>query len=179
MQYDVLFDAYADAGYCDYLRKVDPCVPNMQDDKASRPFVGVLLTVGSINYFAPLTSPKPKHKTMKNQIDFQKIKNGELGAINLNNMIPIHPYCLTVVDMNILESDDKAEKDYKNLLVNQLSWCNSNKDEILNKATRLYKMITTGKAWPELAKRCCNFSIDEKQYQKYCALHRLDMQTIK
>jgi len=50
---------HADAGYCDFLRQADPCVPYIQDDKNTRPFIGILLTVGGINYFAPLTSPKP------------------------------------------------------------------------------------------------------------------------
>ncbi|MDR3121494.1 MAG: type III toxin-antitoxin system ToxN/AbiQ family toxin, partial [Clostridiales bacterium] len=86
----------ADAGYCDFLRETDPCVPYTQDKKDTRPFVGVLLSVCGINYFAPLTSPKSKHLAMKNQVDFLKINDGVWGAINFNNMIPIHmtiPFC--------------------------------------------------------------------------------------
>jgi len=164
----------AEARYCDFLRQADPCVPYIQDDKKTRPFVGVLLMVEDIDYFAPLTSPKPKHKTMKNQVDFIKINGGEWGAINLNNMIPIHRSCLIAVDMNILESDDKAEQDYKNLLSNQLSWCNSNKTGILRRAEKLYQMIVSKKARPELSRRCCNYLIDEEQYRKYCVLYELE-----
>ena len=51
-----------------------------------RPFVGVLLEINKCKYFAPLSSPKPKHIKMKNQVDFYKIDSGKLGAINLNNM---------------------------------------------------------------------------------------------
>ena len=169
----------ADAGYCDFLRKADPCVPYIQDDKEMRPYVGIVLTVGGLDYFAPLSSPKPKHMSMKNQTDFMKINGGKWGAINFNNMIPIHPSCLTVVEMKILPTDDKAEIDYKNLLVNQLSWCNSNKAGIYSRAAKLYQMIVTKKAWPELAKRCCYFPADEEQYRKYCALHGLDMPETK
>ena len=165
----------ADEDYCDFLRQADPCVPYIQDEKNTRPFVGVLLTVSGLDYFAPLSSPKPKHKTMKNQVDFLKINGGEWGAINFNNMIPIHPNCLTAVDMKIIDTDNKSEKDYKNLLSNQLSWCNSNKVGILNRAEKLYQMIVTKKAWIELVKRCCNFPIDEEQYRKYCTLHGLEI----
>lgn len=71
--------------YCDYLRKVDPCVPYTMVQKSVRPFVGIVFSVNQFQYYAPLTSPKPKHLHMKNQIDFLKIKEGEWGAINLNN----------------------------------------------------------------------------------------------
>ena len=91
-----------------------------------------------------------------------------------NNMIPIHPSCLTVVDMKISAADSKSEVDYKNLLVNQLSWCNSNKSEILDRASKLYHTIVTKQARPELIKRCCNFTIGEERYRKYCALNGLE-----
>ena len=165
----------ADAGYCKFLQEVDPCVPYIQDEKSIRPFVGVLLTVGGFDYFAPLTSPKPKHMSMKNRVDFLKINGGEWGAINFNNMIPIHPNCLIAIDMKISKTDDKTEKDYKNLLINQLSWCNSNKTRILSYAEKLYNMIVTKKAWPELMERCCDFLIDENQYRKYCSIYGLEI----
>ena len=57
----------------------------------------------------PLTSPKPKHLHMKNQIDFLKIKGGEWGAVNFNNMIPVHPGSLKKVEMKILETDSKQD----------------------------------------------------------------------
>ncbi len=41
-----------DAGYCDYLRKRDPCVPYTMDQKAIRPFVGIVFSVNSFYYYA-------------------------------------------------------------------------------------------------------------------------------
>ena len=78
-----------DTDYCNYLRKFDKRVPINYAKKVNRPFIGVLFNIGNIEYFAPLTSPKNKHLTMHNTIDFLKIKNGELEAINFNNMIPV------------------------------------------------------------------------------------------
>ena len=77
------------SSYCDYLRKVDNKVVYNKNEKELRPFVGILFQIESFEYFAPLSSPKPKHKEMKNTIDFLKIKDGQLGAINFNNMIPV------------------------------------------------------------------------------------------
>jgi protein AbiQ len=149
--------------FCTFLRQADPRIPYVQDGKNTRPFVGILISVNGLDYFAPLTSPKQKHKTMKNQVDFLKINDGVWGAINLNNMIPIHKDCLNVVDLTIRDTDTAEEIAYKNLLSNQLSWCNSNKEDILKRALKLHRLVITGRAWPELLNRCCNFLIDEEK----------------
>ncbi len=104
---------------------------------------------------------------MKNQIDFLKIYDGIWGAINLNNMIPIHKESIEKVNIKILESDVEDDIAYKNLLSNQLSWCNANYSKIILQATKLYHSITSGKARPELKNRCCNFLIDENLCAKY------------
>lgn len=75
--------------------------------------------------------------------------------------------CLKKVEMNILITDTKEEVNYKNLLSNQLSWCNSHKKMILKQAEKLYFLITQERAWENLAKRCCKFSLDEKRCEIY------------
>lgn len=150
-----------DSEYCDYLRKSDPCVTYTMDQKETRPFIGIVFEINGFNYYAPLSSPKSKHLQMKNQIDFLKIKDGVLGAINFNNMIPVPANCLTKVEMHIIETDSKADIEYKNLLSKQLSWCNSNRAIILKQAKKLYNIITSDKAWDSLLNRCCKFPINE------------------
>ena len=103
----------------------------------------------------------------KHQIDFMKIKEGEWGAINFNNMIPVHESCLHKVEMKILSSDSIAEIAYKNLLSNQLSWCDSHSALILKQAAKLYAVITEGRAWGRLAARCCDFALDERRCLLY------------
>lgn len=161
-----------DADYCDFLRKSDPCVPYTMDRKAIRPFVGIVFCVNDIHYYAPLTSPKPKHLHMKSQIDFLKIKGGEWGAINFNNMIPVHPCSLTKVEIRLLDTDSPSDRAYKNLLSNQLSWCNSHRESILKQAEKLYRLIVDGKAWENLASRCCDFSLDEALYAAYATEYK-------
>lgn len=153
--------------YYEFLRQVDQRIPYLRDEKSNRPFVGIVFTVGKFHYFAPLTSPKPKHLTMKNQVDFIKIKNGELGAINLNNMIPVQAVNLSKIELKIHNDDAPDVIAYKNLLANQLSWCNSNRAMILEKAEKLYVLITSGSARDSLIKRCCNFQVLEQQCIAY------------
>lgn len=81
-----------DPSYCDFLRQFDSKVPHTMDKKSSRPFVGIVFSIKDFNYYAPLTSPKPKHLHMSNQVDFLKINNGMWGAVNFNNMIPVNDF---------------------------------------------------------------------------------------
>ena len=147
--------------YTDFLRDVDPCVPLNKGNKEARPFIGIIMTVNGIDYFAPLSSPKAKHLKMKDQIDFIKIEKGELGAINLNNMIPVAKADLTALDIRHYPSDTPEETQYKILLSKQLSWCDSNHSSITKKAKHLYKTFTNGMLYERIRSRCCNFTEDE------------------
>ena len=63
--------------YCDYWRRFDNKVSYNKHEKELRPFIGILFSIENYEYFAPLSSPKEKHKHMRNSLDFFKIKDGE------------------------------------------------------------------------------------------------------
>ena len=67
---------------------------------------------------------------MKNTVDFLKIKNGELGAVNFNNMIPVNENNYSLVDLN-KETLTIAELKYQKLLREQLDWLNANYHQVL------------------------------------------------
>lgn len=126
----------ADANYCNYLHYYEPKIPFVENEKENRPFIGTLLCVNGKNFFAPLTSPKPKHLTMKNAQDFLKIDNGKLGGINLNNMIPIPKSCLQEIEIRNIK-DIK----YRKMLYMQMDWIEKNKERINKRAKNLYFLI--------------------------------------
>ena len=137
------------ADYLDSIREIEPKVSLL---KERRPFLGILITIDSNNYLAPLTSPKPKHKTMKHLEDFIKIDSGNYGTINLNNMIPVPE--TKYEEININEEKDNF---YKILLQNQLTWCNKNKEIIIKKAENLRNKKLNEKLRKELNDRICDF----------------------
>ncbi|HAN09504.1 MAG TPA: type III toxin-antitoxin system ToxN/AbiQ family toxin [Clostridiales bacterium] len=153
---------YINLEYAEFLRGFDSRVSYLKDGKEHRPYVGVILLVDSINYFAPLSSPKLKHIRMKNKQDFIKINNGKWGAINFNNMIPVHIDCCREIEINNIE--DSA---YKDLLRNQLSWCNSKREHLEKIAFRLHELIITDKADSGLKSRCCDFKVLEKKCREW------------
>lgn len=150
--------------YMLYLKKYDEKIMDNTGIKNKRPYIGILFEMEGKKYLAPLTSPKPKHLIMKNTLDFIKIDQGKLGAINLNNMFPVTEEVIIIKNIN-LEEDDK----YKELLINQLDWCNKkeNTDNICKKAEKLYNEILNKKEQSKFWNRCCNFSLLEEKVFEY------------
>ena len=157
-----------DYKYCDYLREFDYRVAYNKGVKELRPYIGVLFVVNNMEYFAPLSSPKEKHKTMHNSIDLIKIKNGEYGVINLNNMLPV-----TLDNYEIINLDspkDINETKRFNLIKKQLRWINSNRYKIYDSATTLYDLYVNNKLPLRIKKRCCNYLLLEEKCISYNSL---------
>lgn len=154
---------YIDIKYVRDLAKVDDKIMSVspQIGKDKRPFVGIVVICNQKKYCVPLTSPKPKHQAMKNDKDFSKIfdkRNKLIGCLNFNNMLPVDDDVLFLIDMKIKSGDNPKERAYKELLNDQLDWCNDNFDAITMKAEKLYKIVTdTPEKMINLTKRCCNF----------------------
>lgn len=151
--------------YISYLSQKDNTV--LQNKNEKRPYVGVVLEVKNHSYYVPLSSPKPKHKRMKNAKDFHKIANGTYGAINFNKMIPVKDDC-------IINFDFKAEKDkqYRLLLQNQYKYLRSMEDIIRKKSENIYHIFHTNdedltKADLAIKRRCCNFDLLEKMCKNF------------
>ena len=158
-----------DSDYCDYLRKYDSRVIYNKNEKELRPFIGILFYINELEYFAPLSSPKPKHRIMKNTIDFLKIKDGILGAVNFNNMIPVNKDNYFLID---LDSKKIAEKEikYQKLLIEQLAWLNTHYNQVKSKSLKLYQLYNNGKLSQNIKSRCCNFKLLETkalQFKKF------------
>ena len=99
---------------------------------------------------------------MNNDVDFMRIKGGEYGAINFNNMIPVHNSAITPIDVSAVE-----DVKYKLILINQLKFFDKFETEIINKATKLYKAYQSKTLRKSVADRCCNFGLLESYVKKY------------
>lgn len=117
--------------------------------------------VNGIRYYAPLSSPKEKHKNMNRKaLDIFKIDEGKLGVINLNNMVPVPESALIKFNIN------EEKVDYQNLLKKQIITIRTQSSKIIEKAEKLYKICKTGKQ-SRLNHRCCNFILLEKYYEQF------------
>ena len=136
------------------------------EKKELRPFIGVLFEINNCLYFAPLSSPKPKHLKLKSKIDFLKIDDGKLGAINFNNMLPVKKTNIIKIDLKKKCTNIKEEK-YNNLLKEQLYWLNRNSEKLYNKSKKLYDKYINNTLNENIVKRCCNFKLLEEKCKDY------------
>jgi len=155
-----------DSKYCDYLRMFDSKVPYNAGSKELRPFIGVLFNIFDCEYFAPLSSPKPKHKILKNTLDLLRIKDGIYGVVNFNNMIPVTSDNYIEFDLN-KKTQDKNEIFRINLLRNQLRWLTANKKVVMTKSKLLYNLYKNKKLPKNVEDRCCNFLLLEEKCIEY------------
>lgn len=159
-----------DMKYIRNLHNIDDKVLSVspQTGKDNRIFVGIVIICGNHKYCIPLSSPKKKHKKMKNSMDFSKIEvNGKLlGVLNFNLMIPIEEEQLQLVDTTIFKRDRENIRHYKRLCVQELEWCRINSEVICNKANVLYKKYISNEPF-SCRNRCLNFPKLESECEKY------------
>ncbi len=132
-----------------------------QVGKSLRPFVGIVVICEKKQYCIPLSSPKDKHKTMKNGVDFHRIldTNGKLiGVLDFNNMIPVRDDILWKVDIKIHPRDGQEIKRYKKLMIDQLNFCRQNQSVLVKKAEKLYKMMGRKNSSGPLKRRCLKWN---------------------
>ena len=157
---------YLDNDYCDYLRMFDSRVPyNMKGSQ--RPFVGVLLKVGKCLYFAPLSSPRPKHLKLFDNIDLLKIEGGKLGVINFNNMVPVYDQNIKYIDTNQVNNLTKEQRAYLMLLNDQLHWLRRHEHRLFRKSKFLYDSYMKKTLNKQVIQRCCDFSLLEEKCKEY------------
>lgn len=92
------------AKYIDYLSALEP---HFFHNKCSyqqneRKYIGIILQVNGMDYFAPLSSFKPKHIKMNECVDFIKIKN--YAVLNINNMFPVPKGLYTYINIQKIKN---------------------------------------------------------------------------
>ena len=160
--------------YIEYLSKYDSRVSSNKIGTRThgRKYLGLVLEINSVKYFAPLASPKKSDYTKDakgNQIIRKSIvpiirmlhkgKNENislLGTIKLNNVIP-------VPDSELINYDASSESDlrYKNLISNEWKFIRQNEDIIKKNALTIYTQKTKRKEIGYL-KHTVDFKVLEK-----------------
>lgn len=147
-----------------YVNYLLPYAPHLfhnrkKGQKNERKYIGVVLKINGIDYFAPLSSFKPKHNTMKEGLDFIKIKS--YAVINLNNMFPAPLEECSYVEINSIKNPA-----YRSLLLSEYRFIKSIENKIRKNASSLYKHKITNNNTP-LAKRCNDFLLLETACKSY------------
>ncbi len=151
-----------DPAYIDYL---SPYAPHLFHNKQpgqshERKYIGIVFEINGFQYFAPLSSFKDKHRTMKEGLDFIKLE--QYSVININCMFPIPEGLYRYVDIAKVQ-----DAKYKSLLQAEYRIIRVKQDQIRKNAAELYKhKLSNGNA-TSLSKRCNDFLLLEKVCQNY------------
>lgn len=154
--------------YTDFLQRIDARVPNHSGlgYVQKRPYIGVILTVDGHEFLAPMSSPKPWHEQVRTSDHrFFKIRHNQdaeqsLGLIALCNMLPIIPQSCTMIDFG------RCDRKYVDLLQAQYDFIKPNKENITQKAYKLFDAVVNKKQ-AFLTSKCCNFQGLIDVYQGY------------
>ena len=146
--------------YIQYLGIYQKHIFSQNEGKERRKHIGVVLEIHGLKYFAPISSHKPKHKKMKETIDFLKIK--EWAVINLNNMIPVPESQVVNIDINM-----EKDRSYKYLLQAESREINRQKNRIRKNAEIVYSHKKLNGNSTALAKRTNDFELLEKLSREY------------
>ena len=137
--------------YTDYMKSFFGSV--MMDSKKlyrthTRKYLGIIFEIHGLKYFAPLSSPKKADYSADGTIRKSSVivirmeySGVLLGSIKLNNMLPVPETEITKYDVK-----DETDEQYKNLVLNELSWIEKHTDMILRSAKNLYNIKTNEKA---------------------------------
>lgn len=164
-----------DKKYIDYLMEADKRVGYVEYGEKLKLHIGILLKVNNFNYYVPISSAKPKHRKMSNNLDFHKLIDENTGnlyaVININNMIPVPDFCTKQLKYNKIQDfrafqNEKEKTDYIYLLQKEKLIIDKLSEILENKAKKLYDKC---RRMPNstLAARCCNFLLLEEKCKNY------------
>lgn len=145
--------------YYNYDNRVQYNEAKETEYNQNRPYIGVVLDIKGIQYFAPLEHPRPQHRKLKNNPHVIKIKDGNYGLIGLNNMIPAHK-------AQLIDFDISKEKN-KDILLTQFIFCQRKYHMIIERALKIYEKRTLNPNSFE-EKVYCDFKKLEKGMINYC-----------
>lgn len=149
-----------DEKYVRFLRTRDERV--QWNKESRRPYVGVVLTVGSYRYFVPMESPKPNHAKLRPAVYILPIEKGQYGLLGFNNMIPVPAAALIPFNFS-----DEPDVQYAELLRRQASFLNRHKSDVFDRASRTYFLATTNNSDSFFRKVCCDFKKLEAACDRY------------
>ena len=161
--------------YLDFLRSVEEKIMlGKSSYNNNRKFaVGVVLNIGGINYYAPLSSVK-QHQLNENGDNLNKqykqrcfpiiIKRNKqdkiVSLLRLDFMFPVPENLLKELNFNEIQ-DEK----YRTFIRLEYQYIKRKKQEILEKALELYEKAINSQHF--LHNKCCDFKLLEEKYQDY------------
>jgi protein AbiQ len=144
--------------YIQYLKNYDRKVPDVLYNNYNKFICGIVFKIGEINFYAPISHSDKIQRTNLPIYDKGKI----ISTIKFCFMFPAP---MSVLTEKNFKSINNTDPNYANLLSTEYNYCKSIIDEILKKASSVYKMGCNPNH--VFYNECCKFKILEEAYKKY------------
>lgn len=147
-----------DENYVKFLQSIDRQIPNIHYGTNNKFVCGVVLEIGGVKYYAPISHITKKFQTSMLIFD----KGRVISSIRFSFMLPAYDEVLSEKDFKKI-----AEKDpnYANIISAEYDYCRHHKKEIYQKAEAVYKIGCNKNH--KLNFTCCDFKKLEAEYLKY------------
>lgn len=150
---------YVDENYANFLRGIEPHIPILNYPSHQKFVCGVLMDIGGIKYYAPVSSNRTSYRTSTLIYGKRRRHNNPqaIASIRFCYMFPVLDACIHRVDFRVVRATDPR---YADLLGEEGKYCKQHVKEIQKKAKRIYRRQ---QYYPE----CNNFGLLEANYVSY------------
>ena len=166
---------YVDSEYIQYLKDTEvnahgfTRVPNVDYANRKKFVYGVIMEIGDINYYVPISSyTKVQEDNLLIKIEDHK-KIVAKGSMRFNYMFPVPKKCLVPVDFK----DGKFSEKDKVMLQKEYKACKKMLAQAQKRAKKTYQRVINAEN-EELVKNSCDFKLMEKAYQDFLEKENID-----
>lgn len=147
-----------DKNYINFLRRIDRQIPDLEYDSHDKFVCGIVLNIGEVNYYAPIS-----HFNIPQKTNFPIYDKGRvISTVRFCFMFPADSIVLSEKNFNKIAQIDQ---NYANLLNTEYEYCKNNLNELLKRANSVYKIGCNKNHF--LNYTCCDFKKLENEYIKY------------
>lgn len=167
---------HIDTDYINYLITIDGKVSFNKQDLHTRPYVGFVLVINNVNYVVPLSSKIRKTNDVTTVIPNELTKEqkeanifpDKIATIKFNCMIPIYQDVVEKIDLDKIVGEGKKGQDYVNLLNKEILFCSKNREKLIKKAEKTYKIYKENKPYmKKIIESCVNFDLLQDKMGEY------------
>ncbi len=162
--------------YCNFLRKYDPHVYDNKEDTRThtRKYFGIVMSMNNMNYYIPMSSPKPKDYFDEEQTKIRPSSNTIIrivtkghnnkdvlrGTLRISNMIPV-----PIEEIIFYNFENEQDLKYKNLIKNEIAFLSNpqNTKRIIRNANLVYHQKQLNLKSINYLNACCNFPLLEEK----------------
>lgn len=152
-----------DYNYINFLKTIDKQIPNIAYSTRNKFVCGIVLNIGTHNYYAPISHFNKQQAT--NFIIFDT-QGKPISSVRFCFMFPALPQVLKYINIqSYLQGQNMQNQKYGYLMHVEHQYCQQNILKLQKRCVQTYKIGTNDNH--KLNYTCCDFKLLESNYMNY------------